>query len=300
MVAPAKVLSLGEMRELSLSKRAAGLSVGFVPTMGALHEGHLSLVRRARKESDYLIASIFVNPTQFGAGEDLENYPRPLEKDLELCAGEKVDAVFAPGSEDMYPAGESCTFVEPGPIATRLEGLSRPSHFRGVCTVVAKLLNVVLPDRVYFGQKDAQQAAILKQMVRDLNFGVELVVCPTVREPDGLAMSSRNAYLKDKERAAALSIPRALEAARRMVELGETKATEVAAAMAEEIVVESLCELDYAAVVDAETFEDLSEISGEVLAVLAVSVGPARLIDNLILRPAGQDSEAKRPGKGKS
>ena len=297
MAAPVRIVSSREMRELSLSRRADGLSVGFVPTMGALHEGHLSLVRRARRENDFLVASIFVNTTQFAPGEDLEKYPRPLEKDLELCESEKVDAVFAPSEEEMYPLEKTRSFVEPGPLATRLEGMSRPSHFRGVCTVVAKLFNVVLPERAYFGRKDAQQVAVVKQMVRDLNFGVEVVVCPTVREPDGLAMSSRNSYLKKKERAAALAIPRALEAARRMVELGETRATEVAAAMAEEIVVEPLCELDYAAVVDPETFEDLSELEGEALAALAVNVGKARLIDNIIVAPGGSGPGKKSSGR---
>ncbi len=294
-----KLVAPEEMRALSLQVRGTGKSLGFVPTMGALHEGHLSLLRRAREENDFLVASIFVNPTQFGPGEDLEKYPRRLEADLSLCAAEGVDAVFVPAAADMYPRGEGVTFVEPGPSASRLEGMSRPGHFRGVCTVVAKLFNIVLPNRAYFGRKDAQQAALIGQMVRDLNFGLEMVVCPTVREPDGLALSSRNSYLKEKERGAALSLPRALNAARRMVELGETRATEVAAAMAEEIVVEPLCELDYAAVVDPRTFEDIAGIERPVLAALAVNIGETRLIDNVMLSPGGSGGDRDQSGEGK-
>jgi pantoate--beta-alanine ligase len=292
-----KLVEPEEMRALALQMRGSGKSLGFVPTMGALHEGHLSLLRRARDENEFLVASIFVNPTQFGPGEDLEKYPRQLQSDLSLCAAEGVDAVFVPRAEDMYPPGDGFTFVESGPAAGRLEGMSRPGHFRGVCTVVAKLFNIVLPDRVYFGRKDAQQVALIGQMVRDLNFGLELVVCPTVREPDGLAMSSRNARLKKKQRQAALSLPRALEAARRMVELGETRATEVAAAMAEEVITEPLCELDYAAVVDPRSFEDIAELKRPALAALAVTVGEIRLIDNVMLTPEGNADDEDQPEK---
>jgi pantoate--beta-alanine ligase len=284
------------MRELSRAARADGREVGFVPTMGALHEGHISLMRRARDENGFAAASVFVNPTQFGPGEDFRRYPRDLEKDAKLCAAAGLDAIFVPAVETMYPRGATPTFVEPGPASQRLEGMSRPSHFRGVCTVVAKLLNIVLPDRVYFGQKDAQQVAVLRQMVRDLDFGVEVVVCPTVREPDGLAMSSRNAYLTPEERGAALSLHRALEKARSLVELGETSAPEVAAAMAEEIVVEPLCDLDYSAVVDPESFEDIPALDRPALAALAVRVGRARLIDNAMLEPA-EAARAGGPGK---
>jgi pantoate--beta-alanine ligase len=291
------------MRAFSVEARAAGGSVGFVPTMGALHEGHLSLMRRARAENDVVAVSVFVNPTQFGAGEDFKKYPRDAARDAELCAAEGVDAIFAPDVEGMYPGGVGPTFVEPGPIGQRLEGMSRPGHFRGVCTVVAKLLNIAVPDRAYFGQKDAQQAAVLRQMIRDLNFGAEMVVCPTVREPDGLAMSSRNAYLKPEEREAALRLRRALLIALEMVGEGEKSATRVAAAMAEEIVVEPLCDLDYAAVVDAETFEDIPTLNRPALAALAVQVGPARLIDNEMLAPpaeAGGKKRRKRGGAGRS
>jgi pantoate--beta-alanine ligase len=291
-----------EMRALSAAARREGRAVGFVPTMGALHPGHAALLRRARAENGLVVASIFVNPTQFGPGEDFERYPRPIEADLLLCAAEGADAVFAPPVEAMYPPGGQWTFVEPGPASQRLEGMSRPGHFRGVCTVLAKLFNIVLPDRAYFGQKDAQQLAVVRQMVRDLDFGVEVRACPTVRESDGLAMSSRNRYLKPGERQAALALGRALEKARELVADGAERATEVAAAMAEEIVVEPLCELDYAAVVDPESFEDLAALDRPALAALAVNVGGTRLIDNLLLEPAPgargrRSGPASGPGK---
>ncbi len=271
-----------EMLELSRKMRAAGKSIALVPTMGALHEGHVSLIKRARQQCDFLVVSIFVNPTQFAAGEDFEIYPRDLQGDLDICAAEGVDAVFAPEVEEMFRS-EAATMVEPGQLGQLLEGMSRPSHFRGVCTVVAKLLNVIDPDNVYFGQKDAQQVAVLRQMLRDLDFAAQIVVCPIVREADGLAMSSRNQNLSSQQRGAALSLHRALETADRLVELGETRAAEVAAAMAEEVVIDPLCELDYTAVVDPETFEDLLEIDGRALALLAVRIGNVRLIDNKLL-----------------
>ena len=281
---PSKLTTKKQVHEYLRRARQAGKSIGFVPTMGALHKGHLSLTKTARAENDLLIVSIFVNPTQFGPGEDYDGYPRRLEEDLKLCAREKVDAVFAPTAGEMY-AGEASTFIEPGPLGQRLEGMSRPSHFRGVCTVVAKLLNITRPDRLYLGQKDAQQLAVARQMVRDLDYPTEVVACPTVREPDGLAISSRNAYLSGKERNSALALSRALDTATRMVSLGETNAPEIAAAMAEQIVVDPLCELDYAAVVDPVTFEDIAEVKNTALAALAVRVGRARLIDNVLLVP---------------
>ncbi len=281
------------MRRLSLAERAAGKSVGFVPTMGALHEGHVSLMRRARAENDFVAVSIFVNPTQFGPGEDLERYPRDLERDLDLSAGAGVDAVFAPSAEEMYPKDFSSA-VEPGAVAGPLEGASRPGHFRGVATVVAKLFNIVLPDRAYFGQKDAQQLAVIRNLVRGLNFGVQVVACPIVREPDGLAMSSRNAYLNPGERQAALCLARALKTAADLVADGERQATKVAAAMAEEIVEEPLAELDYAAVVDPDSFEDIEKITRPALALLAVRFGRTRLIDNLLLEPAGRSRAGRK------
>jgi pantoate--beta-alanine ligase len=261
--------------------------------MGALHEGHLALMRRARAENGFAVASIFVNPTQFGPGEDFEKYPRQVEQDLELCGQAGVDAVFAPPVEEMYPK-DFGLFIDPGPVAQPLEGMSRPGHFRGVATVVAKLFNIVVPDRAYFGQKDAQQAAVISNLVRGLDFGVEVVVCPTVREPDGLAMSSRNAYLNPGERQAALCLSRALNAARELVAAGERQATKVAAAMAEEVVQEPLAELDYAAVVDPGSFEDVEKLDRPALACLAVRIGPTRLIDNLRLEPAGGPPSRKK------
>ena len=284
------------MRRLVRRARAKGKSIGFVPTMGAFHGGHLSLLRQARKENDFLAVSIFVNPTQFGPGEDLSTYPRQEEKDLEFCRAEKVNAVFTPKAEDMYPEGH-VAFVEPGPTAQHLEGMSRPGHFRGVTTVVAKLFNIALPDRAYFGQKDAQQIAVIRRMVRDLDFGVEIVVGPTVREADGLALSSRNAGLKPRERQAALCLARALEKGRELAAAGAQRATEVAAAMAEEVVAEPLCELDYAAVVNPETFEDVTSLDRPALAALAVVIGKTRLIDNVMLKPPG--GAKKKTGKAK-
>jgi pantoate--beta-alanine ligase len=287
MKTPAVLAESAAMRARSLAERAAGKSVGFVPTMGALHEGHLSLMRRARAECGFVAASVFVNPAQFGPGEDFERYPRDLDKDLALCAGAGVDVVFAPSTEEMYPKDFSL-FVDPGAVAGPLEGASRPGHFRGVATVVAKLFNIVLPDRAYFGQKDAQQVAVIKNLVRGLDFGAEIVVCPIVREPDGLALSSRNAYLNPGERQAALCLSRALKIAADLVAGGERAGTKVAAAMAEEIVAEPLAELDYAAVVDPASFEDIETLDRPALALLAVRVGKTRLIDNLRLEPAGR------------
>jgi pantoate--beta-alanine ligase len=292
MKTPAVLTESAAMRRRSLAERAAGKSVGLVPTMGALHEGHLSLMRRSRAEDGFVAASIFVNPAQFGPGEDLESYPRDLDRDLELCAGAGVDAVFAPSAGEMYPEDFSLS-VDPGVVAGPLEGASRPNHFRGVATVVAKLFNIVLPDRAYFGQKDAQQLAVIRNLVRGLNFGVEVVACPTVRESDGLAMSSRNAYLNPGERQAAPCLFRALGVAKDLVAGGERSATKVAAAMAEEIVAEPLAELDYAAVVDPDRFEDVEKLNRPVLALLAVRIGNTRLIDNLLLEPAGKTGKKR-------
>lgn len=296
-----KVGRADEMRKLSRAARAAGRTVGFVPTMGALHAGHASLLRRARGECGFVAASIFVNPAQFGPGEDLERYPRPLERDLALCAECGADAVFVPTVGEMYPK-DFALMVDPGPLAGVFEGMSRPGHFRGVATVVAKLFNIVEPDRAYFGQKDAQQVAVIRHMVRDLDFGVELVVCPTVREPDGLAMSSRNAYLQPKERRAALCLSRALAAARRMVADGETRAMKVVERMAEIVVAEELAELDYAALVDPATFEDFVRLERPALAILAARIGTTRLIDNELLDapPAGKKPGKREDGKQKN
>lgn len=261
---------------------------GFVATMGALHEGHLSLVRAARATEDVVVMSIFVNPLQFGPQEDFAAYPRDEDRDLAHAEAEGVDVTFVPSVEEMYPPGAN-TGVRAGSIARTLEGIARPGHFDGVCTVVAKLFNMVEPHRSYFGQKDAQQVAVIKQMVRDLAFGVEIVVCPTVRDADGLALSSRNAYLTPRERERARSLHRALETGRELLESG-SDADVVGETMAR-VMTESAIEIDYASVVDPETFEPWR---GEDVALLVVAgkVGRTRLIDNL---PVTMSAETSTP-----
>lgn len=255
---------------------------GFVPTMGYLHEGHLSLVRRAREENERVAVSIFVNPTQFGPGEDLSQYPRALERDMELLRAAHADLVFTPNDADMYPPGFQ-TYVSVGDIAKTLEGASRPSHFQGVATVVTKLFNIVQPTRAYFGQKDAQQVAVLRQMVADLNFNLEFIVCPTVREPDGLAMSSRNKYLSPEERQAATVLYRALTAAESAWRAGEKRGETLRAIMTATVAHEKLARLDYASVADPMTMIELEHISAQALFSLAVFVGKTRLIDNFLV-----------------
>lgn len=267
----------------------AGMAdVGLVPTMGFLHAGHLSLFRQARAENGVVVASIFVNPAQFGPGEDLSRYPRDLPHDLERLEAAGVDVVFTPAAEEMYPPGFS-TYVEPtGPLAERLEAASRPSHFRGVATVVLKLFQLVQPQQAYFGQKDAQQVAVIRRMVADLNQPVGLRILPTIREADGLAMSSRNSYLGPEDRKAATVLYRALHAGYQALEqhpLGGGEA--VARAMAEVIKAEPRARLDYAEVCDPNTFEPLTSTRGAALLAVAVRVGPARLIDNFLRRPDG-------------
>lgn len=273
-----------EVRALSESWRRDGLTVGFVPTMGALHEGHLSLVRRAREECDRVIVSIFVNPLQFGDQQDLARYERPFEKDRALLSEAGCDAVFAPTVETMYGEGSMekvQTAVEAGRLATILEGVARPGHFRGVATVVAKLFNATAPHRAYFGEKDYQQLKIIEQMVLDLMFGVEIVPCSTVRETDGLAMSSRNARLSSEERSSALALSRALRAATDLAAAGERDAAEIEAAMREVCAAELRVELRYAAVVDAETLESLERLGAHpARALIAANVGGTHLIDN--------------------
>ena len=255
--------------------------LGLVPTMGFLHEGHVSLVRRARSESSSLAVSVFVNPAQFGPQEDYASYPRDMEADLRKLEDAAVDLVFAPSVEEMYPEGFD-TCVDVGKIAERLEGASRPDHFRGVATVVCKLLAIVRPDRAYFGQKDAQQCLVVRRLNADLNLGAEIVVGPTVREPDGLALSSRNAYLSPRERKAALALYKSLCLAHA---LGTPDAEEIRRKMRALIESEPLAEIDYVSVADADTLEELQNISGPALVSLAVRVGKARLIDNIILQP---------------
>ena len=270
------------MRAESRAIRGAGKRLGFVPTMGALHEGHLSLVRAARSSSDLVAASIFVNPTQFGANEDLAKYPRSFERDRELLQGERVELLFAPSVEEMYPAG-AVTWVTVEGLSDKLDGRSRPGHFRGVTTVVAKLFHVVQPDAAFFGQKDAAQVAIIRRMVRDLNLPVEIAVCPIVRAADGLAMSSRNAYLDPDERKRALVLQRSLLRAEHLAETGERNAARLVAAGREEIDKESSVRLDYFVIVNPDTLDPLEDISGGGLVAVAAVVGGTRLIDNILL-----------------
>jgi pantoate--beta-alanine ligase len=252
--------------------------------MGALHEGHLSLVRAARASSDVVVVSIFVNPAQFGPHEDLAKYPRPLERDCQMLEREGVELAFAPSVEEMYPAG-AVTWVTVEELSGKLDGRSRPGHFRGVTTVVSKLFHIVEPDQAFFGQKDAAQVAIIRRMLRDLNLPVEIVVCPIVREPDGLALSSRNAYLNVEERKRALVLHGSLERVRQLVEWGERDASRLVAAGREEFARESneIVRLDYFEIVDPATLDPVRDVSGGALAAVAAYVGNTRLIDNLLL-----------------
>jgi pantoate--beta-alanine ligase len=280
---PPLVSTIEATRQAVASARQRGLSVGLVPTMGALHAGHVSLFRAARAEMGFVVASIFVNPTQFGPTEDFSRYPRQMETDLEICGQAGVDLVFAPTAELMYPPGY-CTYVEVHGLQEVLCGASRPGHFRGVATVVLKLFNIVGADVAYFGQKDAQQARIIRQMVRDLDVPIEIRVCPIVREPDGLALSSRNAYLDAEQRKNALALHEALEQAQRRIEAGERDAAMVQRELSARIEATPGAKLDYAAVVDAETLKPVDRLGGEVLLALAVKFGATRLIDNVLVR----------------
>ncbi|HUM01246.1 MAG TPA: pantoate--beta-alanine ligase [Thermoanaerobaculia bacterium] len=257
-------------------------SVGLVPTMGALHDGHLSLVRRARAENDAVAASIFVNPTQFGPGEDLAAYPRSLAGDLARLEAEGVDLVFTPDAAAVYPPGFQ-TWVVPGPLAEPLEGARRPGHFRGVLTVVSKLLHVVEPDRAYFGQKDAQQAILVRRMVADLDLPVGIVVCPIVREPDGLALSSRNAYLTSEERRAAPVLYRSLRAVSGAWDAGERRGDRLREAARAVLAAEPLAAPDYVSAADPETLAEIETATGRVLVSMAVRFGTTRLLDNILL-----------------
>lgn len=264
--------------------RECGRTLGLVPTMGALHEGHMSLVRAARANCGAVAVSIFVNPTQFGPNEDYSAYPRTFDEDCRKLDEAGVDLVFAPTADAIYPLGNT-TSVDPGEIATRLDGASRPGHFRGVATIVTRLFNIVQPDRAYFGQKDAAQVAVLRQVVRDLNLPVELAVCPIVREPDGLAMSSRNRYLTPAERDRALVLSKALSAAQEGVRSGDTSAEALRQAMRKFFPGDPHLRLEYAEVVDPDTLLPLSDISGGALVAIAAWVGTTRLIDNVVLHP---------------
>jgi pantoate--beta-alanine ligase len=273
-----------QMHDAVAAFRKSGRSIGFVPTMGALHEGHLSLVRAAKAQCDVVVVSIFVNPTQFGPSEDLAKYPRPFERDHELLEKEGIEFLFAPNVEEMYPPGAT-TIVNVEGLSERLDGKSRPGHFRGVATVVSKLLNIVTPDRAYFGQKDAAQVAVIRRMVRDLLFPVEIIACPIVREPDGLAMSSRNVYLSVEERKQALVLHRALEAVEDAFGDGlrnPAKLKQMAASIFEK---EPAVVVDYIEIVDPDSLEAITgQIASPALVAVAAKVGGTRLIDNTVLR----------------
>jgi len=276
------IKTVSEMAEAARRLKASGVTTGFVPTMGYLHEGHLSLVRLSKKDTAFTTLSIFVNPTQFGPKEDLEKYPRDTEGDLEKCRNEGVDIVFMPEPGDMYPAGYG-TYVNVEGITDNLCGRSRPGHFKGVATVVAKLFNIVRPDIAYFGQKDFQQTAVIRRMVRDLDMAVDVMVAPTVREPDGLAMSSRNAYLQPDERRAAPTLYRALESARILHNNGEKSTDSLTVRILGMLREEPLIELEYVEVVSPETLEPLQNTGGGALIAAAVRIGSTRLIDNIII-----------------
>lgn len=289
------VRTIAETRAALADLRAGQKSVGLVPTMGALHEGHLSLVRAAKSSCDHVAVSIFVNPTQFAPTEDFSQYPRTFEADCALLEKENVDLLFAPEPAEMYPEG-AATFVEVEGIQDRLDGASRPGHFRGVATVVAKLFAIVAPDKAFFGQKDAAQIAILRRMVRDLLFDLELIVCPIVRESDGLAMSSRNRYLSPVNRHEALVLSRALRAVEAEIKSGERDAPRLIARGLRVMAEEPSVRLDYFRIVDPDTLEDRSSLEPGALVAVAAWVGPARLIDNLLIQPSERaTAAAERP-----
>ena len=270
---------INDMRQL---RQQLAEPVGFVPTMGYFHEGHLALVRQARAENSSVVVSIFVNPTQFGPQEDFKQYPRDTQRDLALLEKEKTDIVFMPSVTEMYPP-QFNSWVEVSKVTERLEGAARPGHFRGVTTVVAKLFNIVQPTRTYFGQKDAQQAIVIKKMVADLNMNLEIVTVPTVREPDGLAMSSRNTYLNPQERRAALALYKALNLAQKLYSQGERDADRLRREVLALIQKEPLATIDYVSVASADTLDELDTITAPALVSMAVSIGKTRLIDNVVL-----------------
>ena len=274
--------TINEVRTQVKAWKKEGCSVGFVPTMGYLHEGHGSLISRARKENDRVVVSIFVNPMQFGPGEDLESYPRDLDKDSAYCESLGADLIFHPEPEEMYTDG-FCSYVDMSVLTEELCGLSRPVHFRGVCTVVNKLFNIVQPDRAYFGQKDAQQLAIIKRMVQDLNMDLEIIGCPIVREEDGLAKSSRNTYLSAEERQAALVLSKAVKLGQELVAGGETDAKNIVSEMSALIAKEPLARIDYVKAVDGLTMQQIDTVKAPMLVALAVYIGKTRLIDNFMI-----------------
>lgn len=276
------VETIAEVKSIVRAWKKSDASIGFVPTMGYLHAGHLSLIQRARQENDRVVVSIFVNPTQFGANEDLDSYPRDLQHDAALCENAGVDLIFHPTLEQMYPKG-FCSFVDVDVLTKELCGLSRPVHFRGVCTVVSKLFHIITPDRAYFGEKDAQQLAVIKRMVQDLNMDVDVIGCPIVRETDGLAKSSRNTYLSPEERKAALVLSRSITQGKKYVQQGEKNAHTLVQAMTEIIEKEPLAKIDYVKVVDLFTMQQIDTLDRPFLAAMAVYIEKTRLIDNFIV-----------------
>ena len=276
------VKTIEEVRAQVKAWRAEGLTVGLVPTMGYLHEGHQSLIARSVAENDRTVVSVFVNPIQFGPTEDLATYPRDIERDAALCESTGANLIFHPEADEMY-APDFCTYVDMDHLTKGLCGKTRPIHFRGVCTVVSKLFHIVQPDRAYFGQKDAQQLAVIRRMVRDLNMPLTIVGCPIIREEDGLAKSSRNTYLSAEERKAALCLSRGLNKGKAAVEAGETDAEKVKAIITAEIEAEPLSRIDYVEIVDWNNLEPVSSTEGSILAAVAVYIGKTRLIDNFII-----------------
>lgn len=279
------ITSADQMTVLARELRRGGKRIGFVPTMGALHEGHLSLVRTARARSDAVVVSIFVNPTQFGPNEDFSKYPRNLEQDSKMLGAEKADFIFYPSVEEMYPPGAT-TWVTVEGLSEKLDGRSRPGHFRGVTTVVSKLFHIVQPDIAFFGQKDAAQLAIIRTMVRDLKFDIEIVACPIVREKDGLAMSSRNSYLDSEQRRRALVLYRALMRVHFLVDKCETRSSELIAAGKQVLAEEPAVRVDYLEIVDPDTLDSLPSLSKQALIAVAAYVGNTRLIDNIVVSPS--------------
>ena len=277
--------AIEDIRRAVAAARAAGKRVGLVPTMGALHEGHRSLMRAARRECGFVVATIFVNPTQFGPHEDFDRYPRPIEDDMAICRAEGVDLVYHPAVASIYPAGFS-TYIDVEGISTVLEGKFRPGHFRGVATVVLKLFNIAQADVAYFGRKDYQQQMLIRRMCRDLDVPIEIRTCPTIREPDGLALSSRNRYLSESERRSALSLSQALRRARQMLERGEQDVALVRAAMHETLRAAPGVEIEYATIAHPETLEELAAPLPEMVALIAARLGKTRLIDNEVVGPA--------------
>ncbi|MTV48512.1 pantoate--beta-alanine ligase [Heliobacillus mobilis] len=283
------ISSVNEMMAWAKEQRRVGHTIGLVPTMGYLHEGHLTLMRRAKENCEKVVVSIFVNPLQFGAGEDYEEYPRDLTRDSQLADSAGVDVIFAPAVKDMYPKGYS-SFVEVEQVSDHLCGAARPGHFRGVTTVVSKLFNIVRPDIAFFGQKDAQQLAIIRRMVEDLNMGIAIVGVPIVREADGLALSSRNVYLSPEERKAALVLSQSLKKAKELIAEGEGEAERIRQEIIKVIEAEPLANIDYVQIVDNRFIQPVERLEGECLIALAVRFGKTRLIDNLVMEVSPNDS----------